>query len=190
MPAQSRTLRPGSRSPAGNPRLVSGRTTRTTARSSSPTTLPWAMRARSRPVHDRASALDSTAGPSSVAAVSAGTSSLAPLCRPRVRRAPALVTSASPGGCVRAARYCDQSRQVLRVQRVAVVMCRPVISARTGVAIGRMRTAGKLADLSQALTGRFTDHHAMLCRLHLDRIALFGTAVGAEHLSESRPVPA
>jgi transposase len=45
------------------------------------------------------------------------------------------------------------------------------------LAIGRMRTAGKLADLSQALTGRFTDHHAMLCRLHLDRIALFSTAV-------------
>ena len=45
------------------------------------------------------------------------------------------------------------------------------------LAIGRMRTAGKLADLSQALTGRFTDHHAVLCRLHLDRIALFGTAV-------------
>ena len=32
------------------------------------------------------------------------------------------------------------------------------------LAIGRMRTAGKLADLSQALTGRFTDHHAVLCR--------------------------
>jgi transposase len=45
------------------------------------------------------------------------------------------------------------------------------------LAIGRMRTAGKLADLSQALVGRFTDHHAVLCRLHLDRIALFGTAV-------------
>jgi len=45
------------------------------------------------------------------------------------------------------------------------------------LAIGRMRTAGKLADLSQALAGRFTDHHAALCRLHLDRIALFGTAV-------------
>ena len=45
------------------------------------------------------------------------------------------------------------------------------------LAIGRMRTAGKLADLSQALAGRFTDHHAVLCRLHLDRIALFGTAV-------------
>ena len=25
--------------------------------------------------------------------------------------------------------------------------------------------------------GRFTDHHAVLCLLHLDRIALFGTAV-------------
>jgi transposase len=45
------------------------------------------------------------------------------------------------------------------------------------LAIGRMRTAGKLADLSQALAGRFTDHHAVLCRLHLDRIALFGAAV-------------
>jgi transposase len=45
------------------------------------------------------------------------------------------------------------------------------------LAIGRMRTAGKLADLSQALTGRFTDHHALLCRLHLDRIATFDAAV-------------
>jgi len=44
------------------------------------------------------------------------------------------------------------------------------------LAIGRMRTAGKLADLSQALTGRFTEHHAALCRLHLDRIALLTTA--------------
>ena len=45
------------------------------------------------------------------------------------------------------------------------------------LARGRMRTAGKLADLSMALAGRFTDHHALLCRLHLDRIAVFGTAV-------------
>jgi transposase len=45
------------------------------------------------------------------------------------------------------------------------------------LAIGRMRTAGKLADLSQALTGRFTEHHALLCRLHRDRIAVFDTAV-------------
>jgi transposase len=45
------------------------------------------------------------------------------------------------------------------------------------LAIGRMRTAGKLAGLSQALVGRFTDHHAVLCRLHLDRIALFNAAV-------------
>ena len=45
------------------------------------------------------------------------------------------------------------------------------------LAIGRMRTAGKLADLSQALAGRFTDHHALLCRLHRDRIAVFDTAV-------------
>jgi len=45
------------------------------------------------------------------------------------------------------------------------------------LAIGRMRTAGKLADLSMALAGRFTEHHALLCRLHQDRIALFDEAV-------------
>ena len=45
------------------------------------------------------------------------------------------------------------------------------------LAKGRMRTAGKLADLSQALAGRFTGHHALLCRLHLDRIIGFGAAV-------------
>ncbi len=38
-------------------------------------------------------------------------------------------------------------------------------------------TAGKLADLSMALVGRFIEHHALLCRLHLDRIAVFGDAV-------------
>jgi transposase len=45
------------------------------------------------------------------------------------------------------------------------------------LAIGRMRTAGKLADLSMALAGRFTGHHALLCRLHRDRITLFDEAV-------------
>jgi transposase len=45
------------------------------------------------------------------------------------------------------------------------------------LAIGRMRSAGKLADLSMALTGRFTGHHATLCRLHLDRIKVFDDAV-------------
>jgi transposase len=45
------------------------------------------------------------------------------------------------------------------------------------LAIGRMRTAGKLADLSMALTGRFTDHHALMCQLHLDRISMFDDAV-------------
>jgi transposase len=45
------------------------------------------------------------------------------------------------------------------------------------LAIGRMRTAGKIADLSMALAGRFTDHHALLCRLHRDRITLFDDAV-------------
>ena len=46
------------------------------------------------------------------------------------------------------------------------------------LAIGRMRTAGKLADLSMALAGRFTEHHAMLCRLHRDRVKVFDEAVG------------
>src|SRR5881275_51394 len=46
------------------------------------------------------------------------------------------------------------------------------------LALGRMRTAGKLADLSMALTGRFTGHHATLCRLHRDRISMFDDAVG------------
>src|SRR6201989_528824 len=45
------------------------------------------------------------------------------------------------------------------------------------LAIGRMRTAGKLADLSMALTGRFTEHHALLCGLHRDRIAGLDAAV-------------
>jgi transposase len=45
------------------------------------------------------------------------------------------------------------------------------------LAKGRMRTAGKLADLSMALAGRFTEHHALLCRLHQNRIAGFDAAV-------------
>jgi transposase len=45
------------------------------------------------------------------------------------------------------------------------------------LAQGRMRTAGKLADLSMALAGRFGEHHALLCRLHQDRIAVFDEAV-------------
>jgi len=45
------------------------------------------------------------------------------------------------------------------------------------LAIGRMRSAGKLADLSMALAGRFTGHHALLCRLHRDRIAVLDAAV-------------
>ena len=37
------------------------------------------------------------------------------------------------------------------------------------LARGRMRS--KIADLSQALEGRFDDHHALMCQLHLDHIA-------------------
>ena len=46
-----------------------------------------------------------------------------------------------------------------------------------GLAQGRLRTAGKMADLSMALAGRFTDHHALMCLLHLDRIQVLGEAV-------------
>jgi len=46
-----------------------------------------------------------------------------------------------------------------------------------GLAQGRLRSAGKIADLSMALAGRFTEHHAMMCRLHLDRIKVFDAAV-------------
>ena len=45
------------------------------------------------------------------------------------------------------------------------------------LALGRMRTAGKLAGLSMALAGRFTEHHALMCRLHRDRIAGLDAAV-------------
>jgi transposase len=37
------------------------------------------------------------------------------------------------------------------------------------LAIGKMRS--KIPDLSMALEGRFAEHHAMLCRLHLDHIS-------------------
>jgi transposase len=44
------------------------------------------------------------------------------------------------------------------------------------LARGRARTAAKMADLSMALEGRFTDHHALMCRLHLDRIKALDAA--------------
>jgi len=58
------------------------------------------------------------------------------------------------------------------------------------LALGRMRSAGKLADLSMALAGRFTDHHALLCRLHLDRIKVFDdAAAGLEAQIAARAAP-
>jgi transposase len=45
------------------------------------------------------------------------------------------------------------------------------------LARGRMRAAGKISDLSMALAGRFTGHHAVMCRLHRDRITMFDYAV-------------
>ena len=38
-------------------------------------------------------------------------------------------------------------------------------SVMAGLAQTRMRTAGKMADLSMALTGRFTEHHALMCQV-------------------------
>ena len=46
-----------------------------------------------------------------------------------------------------------------------------------GLAKGTLRQAGKQADLSMALAARFTDHHAMLCRLHRDQIKLADHAI-------------
>ena len=45
------------------------------------------------------------------------------------------------------------------------------------MAKGSLRSAGKQADLSMALTARFTDHHAMLCLLHRDQIKLADHAI-------------
>ncbi len=45
------------------------------------------------------------------------------------------------------------------------------------LAKGSLRSAGKQADLSMALTARFTEHHAMMCRLHRDQIKLADHAV-------------
>ena len=58
------------------------------------------------------------------------------------------------------------------------------------LAKGRMRAAGKLAGLSMALAGRFTEHHALLCRLHQDRIAGFDAAVaGLQEQITTRAAP-
>src|ERR1700758_4190209 len=46
-----------------------------------------------------------------------------------------------------------------------------------GLAQGRLRSGHKKADLSMALAGRFTDHHALMCRLHLDRVRALGEEV-------------
>ena len=47
------------------------------------------------------------------------------------------------------------------------------------LAQGRARTAAKMAGLSMALEGRFTDHHALMIRLHRDAIRGYDAAVGA-----------
>ena len=47
------------------------------------------------------------------------------------------------------------------------------------LAQGRARTAGKMADLSMALEGRFTEHHALMARLHRDAIRGYDAAIAA-----------
>jgi transposase len=96
-----------------------------------------------------------------------------------------------------------RTSEIQRLQKtleMAGIKLSPVVSEVTGVAAtamieglisgerrgavlaenahSRMRNAGKMADLSMALAGRFTDHHALMCRLHLDRIKIFDAAVG------------
>jgi transposase len=50
---------------------------------------------------------------------------------------------------------------------------RPTVLA--DLAMGKMRS--KISDLSLALEGRFGDHHALMCRLHLDHIDHLGQMV-------------
>ena len=45
------------------------------------------------------------------------------------------------------------------------------------LALRSLRAAGKQADLKMALAGRFTEHHAMLCRMHRDQIKLADHAI-------------
>jgi transposase len=46
-----------------------------------------------------------------------------------------------------------------------------------GLARTRLRSAGKMTDLPVALSGRFTGHHALMCRLHLDQIGGLGQQI-------------
>ena len=52
---------------------------------------------------------------------------------------------------------------------------RPQVMADLG--LRSLRRPGKQADLKMALAGRFTDHHAMLCRMHRDQVKLADHAV-------------
>jgi transposase len=45
------------------------------------------------------------------------------------------------------------------------------------LALRSLRSPGKQADLNMALAGRFTDHHAMLCRMHRDQVKLADHAI-------------
>jgi len=45
------------------------------------------------------------------------------------------------------------------------------------LALRSLRQPGKQADLKMALAGRFTEHHAMLCRMHRDQVKLADHAI-------------
>jgi transposase len=50
-------------------------------------------------------------------------------------------------------------------------------SCLTGFPRGKMRS--KIPDLAMALEGRFGDHHALMCRLHLDHIGHLDAMIAA-----------
>jgi hypothetical protein len=53
------------------------------------------------------------------------------------------------------------------------------------MAKGRMRT--KITPLTQALVGRFGQHHAFLCRMHLDRLDALDVDIAKLFTASRRP---
>ena len=63
-----------------------------------------------------------------------------------------------------------------RAMLVALIAGEDDAVALAELAKGRMRP--KIPQLVQALTGNFGEHHAFLCRLHLERIDQLTAAIG------------
>jgi transposase len=57
----------------------------------------------------------------------------------------------------------------------ALIECERDVHVLAEMAKARMRP--KIPQLVQALTGNFGEHHAFLCRLHLDRIDQLSAAI-------------